>query len=130
MLNEIFKADSYLSVNVGLEHKAGEPFAVGALHGVLITGSGTATLTGTAADGYDNGVGNQPGWASAALVGGYRIPVAAGATYAVGDPVYITPGAFSIHKTQAGGDILFGVVTHEPKTSATGAGTVIVRIAN
>lgn len=127
MINEVFKADNYISVNVGLEHKAGEPFAVGELVGVLITGSGSATTP--VPDGYENGVGNAQGWASAALYGGFRLPVAAGTTYAVGDVVTINVATHVISKTAVGaGQVRFGVVTHEPKPSGTGAGFIIVKV--
>lgn len=123
-INALFKADDYISVNVGLEKRAGDPFVVGELVGVLITGSGSATTP--TPEGMDNGVGNQPGWASVALTGGFRVPVPAGATYAVGDVVYIAADG-TLSKT-ASGNKRFGIVTHEPKTSATGAGSVIVKV--
>ena len=122
--NALFKADDYISVNVGIGHASGEPFVKGALVGVLTTGSGDNQTP--ARDGYKQGVGNKPGWASVALYGGFRVPVPAGTTYDVGDIVYITPGA-TLTKT-ATGNTRFGVVTHEPKTVATGAGTVVVKI--
>lgn len=126
-INAIFKADDYISVNVGLEHAAGEPFAVGELVGVLITGSGSATTPTPA--GMDNGVGNQPGWASVALTGGFRVPVAAGTAYAVGDVVTINTTTHVISKTAVGaGQVRFGVVTHEPKASTSGAGFIIVKV--
>lgn len=124
-INALFKADDYISVNVGLERSSGEPFVLGALVGVLTTGSGSATTP--VPDGKKNGVGNKPGWASVALYGGFRVPVPAGATYAVGDIVYIQASDQTLNKT-ASGNVRFGVVTHEPKTSATGAGFVVVKI--
>jgi len=123
-INALFKADDYISVNVGLEKSAGDPFAVGDLVGICITGSGSATTP--TPDGKDNGVGNQPGWASVALVGGFRVPVAAGTAYAVGDVVYIDPATSAVSKTNTGKR--FGIVTHEPKPVAAGAGSVIVKI--
>lgn len=124
-VNEMFKADNYISVNVGLEKAAGSPFAIGELVGVLTTGSGSATVP--APDGLRLGLGNQPGWASAALTGGFRLPVPAGTAYAVGDVVYITAATSVLSKTAAG-NVRFGVVTHEPKASTVGAGFVIVKI--
>lgn len=126
-VNAIFKADDYISVNVGLEHAAGEPFAIGELVGVLTTGSGSATVPTPA--GMKQGVGNAPGWASAALTGGFRLPVAAGTAYAVGDVVTINAATHVISKTAVGaGQVRFGVVTHEPKASTTGAGSIIVKV--
>jgi len=126
-INAIFKADDYISVNVGLEHKSGDPFVIGGMVGVLITGSGSATVPTPA--GMENGVGNQPGWASAALAGGFRVPVAAGTAYAVGDIVTINTTTWAISKTAVSGtQVRFGVVTHEPKPSTTGAGSIIVKV--
>lgn len=123
-INALFKADDYISVNVGLEKSAGDPFVVGELVGVCTTGSGSATVP--TPDGKGNGVGNLPGWASVALTGGFRVPVAAGLAYAVGDVVYITAAAV-LNKTAAG-NTRFGIVTHEPKPSTVGAGSIIVKI--
>lgn len=123
-VNEIFKADDFISVEVGVGHAAGEPFVKGALVGVLVTGSGSDTVP--VPDGFKQGVGNRKGWASVALVGGWRVNVPAGTAYAVGDVVYIT-SAGALTKT-ATNNTRFGVVTHEPKTEAAGAGSVIVKI--
>lgn len=126
-VNAIFKADDYISVNVGLEKKSGSPFVVGELVGVLITGSGSATVP--TPEGMENGVGNQPGWASAALTGGFRVPVAAGTAYAVGDVVTINTTSWAISKTAPSAtQIRFGVVTHEPKPNTAGAGFIIVKV--
>lgn len=124
MINAIFKLDQYISLPVGLEKKAGDPFVLGDLVGVCITGSGSATVP--TPEGMDPGVGNKPGYASCALVGGFRVNVAAGTAYAVGDSVYIT-SAGVINKTAAGNKF-FGIVTHEPKASTAGAGTIIVKV--
>lgn len=113
MINMIFKADSFISLPVPEGVKSGDPVVVGDLVGIAITDEG-------------GGVGNMPGWASVALEGGARVPVAAGTTYAVGDTVYITADR-AITKT-ASGNKRFGKVTHEPKTVAAGAGSVIVKI--
>ena len=123
-INAIFKADSFISVNVGLEKAAGDPFVVGELVGVCVTGSGSATVP--APDGKRLGLGNQPGWASVALEGGFRVPVAAGVAYAVGDVVYIVAATGLLNKTNT--NIRFGIVTHEPKTATAGAGFIIVKI--
>lgn len=126
-VNALFKADDYISVEVGLEKAAGSPFVKGELVGVLITGSGSATVP--TPDGLDNGVGNQPGWASVALTGGFRVPVAAGTAYAVGDVVTINTTTWAISKTAVSGtQIRFGVVTHEPKPSTAGAGFIVVKV--
>jgi len=122
--NVIFKADDYISVNVGLEKSAGDPFVVGDLTGVLITGSGSATTP--VPDGKKHGLGNKDGWASVALYGGVRVNVPAGTAYAVGDTVYVTSTG-TVTKTASGNKVL-GIVTHEPKTTTTGAGSVIIKL--
>lgn len=124
-INALFKADDYISVNVGLEKSAGDPFVVGELVGICITGSGSASAITDANYLKRLGLGNQPGWASVALTGGFRVNVAAGTAYAVGDVVYTT-AAGVISKTNTG--IRFGIVTHEPKPVTTGAGSIIVKI--
>lgn len=123
-INAAFKADDYISVNVGLERSSGEPFVKGALVGVLTTGSGSTTTP--VPDGKRLGIGNKPGWASVALYGGFRVKVPEG-TYAVGDIIYITSGQ-TLTKTSSG-NTRFGVVTHEPVTVASGqTGETIVKI--
>lgn len=126
-INAIFKQDDYISVEVGLEHKAGDPFVKGGLVGVLVTGSGSATKP--TPEGMGNGVGNQPGFASVALAGGFRVKVAAGTAYAVGDIVTINTTTWAVSKTAVSAtQVRFGVVTHEPKPVAAGEGSVIVKI--
>ena len=126
-INALFKADDYISVNVGLERKAGDPFVVGELVGVLTTGSGSATVP--TPDGKSPGVGNKPGYASLALTGGFRVPVVAGTAYAVGDVVTINTTTYAISKAAvSASQIRFGVVTHEPKPVAAGAGFIVVKI--
>lgn len=116
MLNLKFKADDYISLNVGLEKSAGDPFRVGTLVGVCMTGSGSAspidnvlgspTYNGQKA----NGVGNAPGYASVVLAGGAEVNIPAGIRpVAVGDTLYInTSGAL----TKTNTDQRFGKVTH------------------
>jgi hypothetical protein len=125
-VNALFKADDYISVNVGLEKSSGDPFVVGELVGVCTTGSGSATIP--TPDAKRNGVGNKPGFASVALTGGFRVPVAAGTAYAVGDVVTINTSTAAISKTAVSAtQIRFGIVTHEPKT-APNAGFIVVKI--
>jgi predicted RecA/RadA family phage recombinase len=123
--NVVFTADDYISVFVGEGKKSGDLFVVGDLVGVLTTGSGTPDGQ-PFEEGQRLGVGNKQGWSSVALYGGVRVNVPAGATYAVGDRVYAT-SAGVVTKTASGNKNL-GVVTHEPKTSATGAGQVVVKL--
>lgn len=131
-LNEKFKTDDFISVNVGLEHSAGDPFVKGDLVGVLVTGSGSASpINNRLGDpGYNglkaNGVGNEPGWASVALAGGWEVNIPAGIRpVAVGDTLYIT-SAGNLTKT-ASGNTRFGKVTHTGVVAGSDA-TAIVKI--
>jgi hypothetical protein len=117
MRNMKFKSDDYISLNVGLEKRSGDPFVLGDLVGVLITGSGSASpinnVFGTPGfnGDLDNGVGNAPGYASVALEGGAEVNIPAGIQpVAVGDTLYITSGG-TLSKTAAGNK-RFGKVTH------------------
>lgn len=117
MKNMKFKADDYISLNVGLEKRSGDPFVLNDLVGVLITGSGSASpINNTFGDpGYNgdlsNGVGNEPGWASVALEGGAELNIPAGIRPAVvGETLYITD-AGNLTRT-ASGNTRLGKVTH------------------
>lgn len=112
-INVIFKSDTFVSLPADTGAKSGDPYVRGDLVGVYVTGEG-------------EGVGNRAGYASVALEGGIRVNVPAGATYAVGDTVYVAADR-TVSKTASGNKRL-GKVTHEPKTSATGAGSVIIKI--
>jgi hypothetical protein len=116
-LNQIFKEDNWISLNVGLEHSAGDPVKVGDLVGVCVTGSGSASpiVDEVNAPGYNggkrNGVGNKPGFASVALTGGWKLNIpSAIRPVAAGDTLYITSGG-ALTKT-ASGNTRFGKVTH------------------
>lgn len=124
MRNMKFKADDYISLNVGLEVRSGDPVRVGDLVGVAITGSGSASpidnVFGSPTYNGDKqqGVGNQPGWASVALEGGAEVNIPAGIRpVAVGDTLYLTAGN-ALTKT-ASGNTRFGKVTHLGATTAT-----------
>jgi hypothetical protein len=117
MLNMKFKADDYISLNVGLEHVSGEPIKKGDIVGVLITGSGTAgaldNVLGSATYNGNKyqGIGNKPGWASVALEGGAEVNIPAGIRpVAVGDTLYI--GDDNVLSKTATGRVRFGKVTH------------------
>lgn len=116
MINMKFKADDYISLEVGLEHASGDPFVLGTLVGVLITGSGSATVP--TPEGMGNGVGNKPGWASVALAGGAELNIPTALQPAViGETLYITT-AGAITRT-ATGNQRFGKVTHLGDTDET-----------
>lgn len=116
-LNQIFKEDEWISLNVGLDHSSGDPVKVGDLVGVCVTGSGTndPIISEVNANGYNaekrNGVGNKPGFASVALTGGWKLNIpSAIRPVAAGDTLYIT-GAGNLTKTSTG-NTRFGKVTH------------------
>jgi hypothetical protein len=124
MKNMKFKADDYISLNVGLEKRSGDPFVLGTLVGVCITGSGSASpINNKFGDpGYngdkDNGVGNAPGYASVALAGGAEVNIPAGIQPAViGETLYITSGG-ALTRT-ATGNTKFGKVTHLGRDNST-----------
>lgn len=117
MINMKFRADDYISLNVGLEKRAGDPVKIGDLVGVCITGSGTAGAidnvlgSGTYNGNKFQGIGNKPGWASVALDGGAEVNIpSAIRPVAVGDTLYID-NAGVLSKT-ATGNARFGKVTH------------------
>lgn len=118
MINMKFRSDDYISLNVGLEHVAGEPIKKGDLVGVLITGSGSAGAidnvlgSGTYNGNKFQGIGNKPGWASVALEGGAEVNIPSGIRpVAVGDTLYIND-AGTIAKTTGTGYVRLGKVTH------------------
>lgn len=124
MKNMKFKSDDYISLPVGLEKSAGDPFILGTIVGVCMTGSGSASaidnVLGSAT--YNGlkqtGVGNKPGWASCALEGGAEVNIPGGLQPAVvGETLYITAGG-ALTRT-ATGNQRFGKVTHLGPTNAT-----------
>lgn len=124
MKNMKFKADDYISLNVGLEKASGDPFVLGTLVGVCITGSGSASpINNTYGDaGYNGnkyqGVGNLPGWASVALAGGAEVNIPSAIRPAViGETLYITSSGV-LNRT-ASGNTRFGKVTHLGKDNTT-----------
>lgn len=117
MLNMKFKSDDYISLNVGLEHVAGDPVRVGTLVGVCITGSGSASAIDpyignghTWSGNKSNGVGNLPGYASVALSGGAEVNIPQALQPAViGETLYISSAGVL---TRTNTDQRFGKVTH------------------
>lgn len=123
MKNMIFREDDYISLNVGLEKRSGDPFRLGTLVGVCITGSGSADPidnrfgSSTFNGDKDNGVGNQPGYASVALAGGAEVNIPNGLQPAVvGETLFIASNGTLTRTTS---DQRFGKVTHLGRTNAT-----------
>jgi hypothetical protein len=123
MKNLKFKADDYISLEVGLEKRSGDPFRVGTLVGVCMTGSGSAgpidNVLGS--PGYngdkDNGVGNAPGFASVVLAGGAEVNIPSALRPAViGETLYISSAGVL---TRTNTDQRFGKVTHLGQDNTT-----------
>lgn len=125
--NEVFKNADYLSLPVKVGTKSGDAVRVGGLNAVAQTDEPTEWHAehGT----WDqHPSGNKDGYASLALVGAFRLPVAGTAVLAVGDPVYITPAGVVTSTDNSGANAVFGHAL-TPK-SATAGTPVVVRIAN
>lgn len=126
--NEVFKEANYLSLPVPAGTLSGAPVRVGGLNGVAQTNEGGVDRAAREADrpyvGPASPSSNEEGYASIALIGGWRLPITT-AVATVGAPIYITSG--NTLTTTATDNNLFG---HALSTKASGAGTVIVRIAN
>lgn len=126
MKNLIFKADDYISLNVGRGKKSGDPFRLGTLVGVCTTGSGLADANAAYIDGvnapgynydYYPGVGNQPGYASVVLAGGAEVNIPSALQPAVvGETLFISTAGVL---TRTNTDQRFGKVTHLGRTNAT-----------
>lgn len=124
--NQVYKEADFLSLPVATGALSGSPVRVGGLNGVLTTNEGSVDA-GT--NPWDKAASsNEAGWASVALKGAFRIPVATTTTLDIGDPVYITPAGGLTTTDNAGANALFG---HALSAKGSTAGQpVIVRIAN
>ena len=115
--NEVYAPGSMprgLVLNVGnTTTKAGQPVHVGALVGVAETdsdgGVGAGGYTGLVSQSTGVAVsGLQPGFASVAIEGVFRLPVVTAASAAVGDWVYIT--STNTLTTVVTGNTKFGIL--------------------
>lgn len=128
--NEVYKNADYLSLPVPTGTLSGAPVRIGGLNGVAQTNEASVDLAGlTPTSPYNEAPSsNEAGYASIALVGAFRIPVATTTALAVGAPVYITPANALTTTDASGANALFG---HALSVKGTTAGQpVIVRIAN
>lgn len=125
--NEVFKESNYLSLPVPTGMLSGAPVRIGGLNAVLHTNEGSVDA---GSNPYDKAASsNEPGYASVALKGAFRIPVATTGTLAVGAPVYIITASNSLTTTDnTGANPLFGHALSAK--GATAGQPVIVRIAN
>jgi len=128
--NEVFKDADYLSLPVPVGTLSGAPVRVGGLNGVAQTDEPTAYIAAQATPAYNEAPSsNMAGYASIALKGAFRIPVATTTTLAVGDPVYIVTASNTLTTTSnTGANPVFGYAL-SAKGSTAGQ-PVIVRIAN
>ena len=127
--NEVFKDADYLSLPVPVGTLSGNPVRVGGLNGVAQVDEPTAYLASNPGVYNQAPSSNKAGWASIALKGAFRIPVATTTALAIGDPVYIVTANNTLTTTSnTGANPVFG---HALSVKGTTAGqTVIVRIAN
>lgn len=125
--NEVFKEADYLSLPVPTGALSGSPVRVGGLNGVLSTNEGSVDK---ASGDYNIAASsNEAGWASVALKGAFRIPVATTTALAVGDPVYIIKASNTLTTTDnTGANPVFGHALSVKGSTANQP--VIVRIAN
>lgn len=126
--NEVFKNADYLSLPVAVGTLSGQAVRIGGLNGVAQTDEPTAWHAEHGAwDQHPSG--NKDGYASIALKGAFRLPVAGTGTLNVGDPVYIT--AAGVVTTAAGTDGVNPVFGHAlTRKGATANQPVVVRIHN
>lgn len=128
--NEVYKDADYLSLPVPVGTLSGAPVRVGGLNGVAQVDEPTAYINAQTTPAYsESPSSNRPGFASIALKGAWRIPVATTTALAIGDPVYIVTASNTLTTTaNSGANPLFG---HALSAKGTTAGQpVIVRIAN
>jgi hypothetical protein len=95
--NAAFPTGEHVSLNTGTGVLSGTPLRIGKLNGVAETDSGDMTATvsaGSISVSFPSGgIGNQSGWASVSLVGGWNLPVTGGTTCAQGAPIFWQGGA-------------------------------------
>lgn len=125
--NEVYKDADYLSLPVPTGLLSGAPVRVGGLNAVLQTNEGSVDIGDNA---YDKAASsNEAGFASVALKGAFRIPVATTTTLAVGDPVYIITATNALTTTSnSSANPVFGYALSAK--GATAGQPVIVRITN
>ena len=125
--NEVYKDADYLSLPVPTGRLSGSAVRVGGLNGVLQTNE--ASVDNPDGDYNKAPSSNEPGYASVALKGAFRIPVGTTTALAVGDPVYIVTASGNLTTTDnTGANPLFGHALSAKGTAANQP--VIVRIAN
>lgn len=130
--NVVYKDADYLSLPVPTGMLSGSPVRIGGLNAVTQTDEGSVEIAraNAIAPNYSTSNGassNKAGWASVALKGAARLSVT-GAVTVVGAPIYIVTSSNALVVTDnSGANPLYG---HALGTKASGAGEIIVRIAN
>jgi predicted RecA/RadA family phage recombinase len=125
--NEVYKNADYLSLPVATGKLSGDPVRVGGINAVLTTNEGSVDKGPNT---YDKAASsNEPGYASVALKGAFRIPVSTTTALAIGDPVYIITATGVLTTTaNSGANPVFGYALSAKGTTANQP--VIVRITN
>lgn len=125
--NQVYKEADFLSLPVATGKLSGQPVRVGGLNGVLLTNEASVDRGSNT---YDMAASsNEPGFASVALKGAFRIPVSTTSTLAIGAPVYIITASGVLTTTDnSGANPLFGHALSAKGSTANQP--VIVRIAN
>ena len=127
--NEVFKDADYLSLPVPVGTLSGAPVRIGGLNGVAQVDEPTAYLAANPGAYNQAQSSNKAGYASIALKGAFRIPVATATALNVGDPVYIITASNTLTTTSnTGANPVFGYALSAKGTTA--GQPVIVRITN
>lgn len=130
--NVVYKDADYLSLPVPTGTLSGKPVRIGSLNAITQTDEGSVEIAraNALAPNYSTSNGassNKAGWASVALKGAARLTVT-GAVTVVGAPIYIVTSNNTLVVTDnSGANPLYG---HALGLKASGAGEIIVRIAN
>lgn len=125
--NQVYKEADFLSLPVATGKLSGQPVRIGGLNAVLLTNEGSVDK---GANTYDKAASsNEPGFASVALKGAFRIPVSTTTALTVGAPVYIITASGVLTTTDnSGANPLFGHALSAKGTTANQP--VIVRLYN
>ena len=91
-INEVYKIGANLSGPVETGVRSGTPVRIGVINAVATTDEGSLAVPGSFnADGsYNISNSNEPGYASLALWGVWKLPITGTTTAGYGAPVYIT----------------------------------------
>ena len=130
--NVVYKDADYLSLPVPTGMLSGSPVRIGGLNAVTQTDEGSVEIAraNALAPNYSTSNGassNKAGWASVALKGAARLTVTAAVTV-VDAPIYINLADNTLNVSD--NTVARPLYGHALGLKATGAGEIIVRIAN